>query len=105
MTARAMSAECFNSEEFQASSARVERQVEEFIRARGRRVVTRRDISDDTEIDYSSVAGRVNSLMRKGLVFETGEYIVNANTGKRAAVLRHRDHMAGMQGMLFGGAA
>lgn len=101
MTARRMSAECYHGESFRASAEQVERRIEEFIRARGRRVVTRRDIADDTGLDYSSVAGRVNSLMRKGLVYETGDYVVNANTGKRAAVLRHREHMAGMQGVLL----
>lgn len=105
MTARAMSAECYHDAAFQSQAIHVEREVEEAIRAKGRRTVTCRDIADDTGIDYSSVLGRVNALMAKGLVFETGEYVVNANTGKRAAVLRHRDHMAGMQGMLFGGAA
>lgn len=101
MTARHASAECFHSESFQSQACRVEREIEDWIRAQGRRKITRLDVEQGTGIKYNSVSGRVNSLMSKRLVFETGEYVVNESTGKRAAVLRHRDNMAGMQGVLL----
>jgi len=101
MTARHASAECFHSLSFQSHACRVEREIEDWIRSQGRRQITRLDVEHGTGVKYSSVSGRVNALMSKGLVFETGEYVVNRETGKRAAVLRHRDHMAGMQGVLL----
>lgn len=101
MTASHASAECYHGESFQQSAAEVERKIEDWIRAQGRRQITRLDVENGTGVKYSSVSGRVNSLMSKKLVFETGEYVVNRETGKRAAVLRHRDNMAGMQGVLL----
>lgn len=101
MSARHASAECYYSESFQQSVAQVEREIEDWIRAQGRKPITRLDVEHGTGVKYNSVSGRVNSLMKKRLVFETGDYVVNQETGKRAAVLRHRDNMAGMQGILL----
>jgi len=50
--------------------------------------MTREEIRDNTNIMYSSVCGRVNDLLKAGLVYENDNYTKINNSGKKAYIVR-----------------
>lgn len=67
--------------------------IAQLVRQRG--PMTRREIAGFLHMETSSVAGRVNQLMQRGVLVESDEIAPCPITGRRVHWVRHRDQAAG----------